>query len=479
MTTQDATGDPRRWLALPILLAGAFLPSLDFFIVNVALPAIRTDLHATPAQVQFVISAYAATYAVFLISGGRLGDLFGRRRLFLSGINGFTLASMLCGLAWSPTALIAGRMLQGITAAAMAPQVLASIRVMFPTAEQPRALGLYTATFGIAATLGQLLGGVLVSSHLWGFGWQLIFLVNLPVGIAAIIGGSLLLRESRATQAQRLDLGGVALLSLALGLLVYPLVEGREQGWPMWTFVMLGTSLLAFVAFVRYEIRIASHGGAPLVDVSLLRGNDFVLGLVITLCFYMISAFFLTFAAYLEDGLHHNALQTGIATVPFTIGFFLASLGSARAVERFGTRALTMSLVAQALGFGLTVTSVQNGSPTLGLISGLLIAGLGYGIGLPSLIKIVIGGMDSRHAGLASGMVITVLQISAALGVAIIGGVFYSALGGHDDAHAYTHAFSTGLYCNIAVLLLTALLSLALGSTKTTTAVGAPAVSRR
>ncbi|MFN5277179.1 MFS transporter, partial [Bradyrhizobium sp.] len=199
--TRPATADPRRWLALPVLLTGAFLPILDFNVVNLALPAIRDDLGATSSEVQFVISAYAATYAVFLITGGRLGDLLGRRRMFLTGVAGFTVASVLCGIAWSPTVLVAGRILQGLTATVMAPQVLASIRVLFPAAEQGRALGFYGATFGLANICGQVLGGVLVSAHPFGLAWQAIFLINVPIGLIAFIGGLLYLADSRADRA--------------------------------------------------------------------------------------------------------------------------------------------------------------------------------------------------------------------------------------------------------------------------------------
>jgi len=224
----QSSGAPRRRLALPVLLTGAFLPILDFSVVNLALPAIRSDLAASASEVQFVISAYAATYAVFLITGARLGDLYGRRRMFLVGVAGFTIASVLCGVAWSPAMLVAGRILQGLTATAMAPQVLASIRVLFPPDEQGRALALDGATFGLANICGQLLGGILVSSHPLGLAWQAIFLINLPIGLVAFIGGLLFLSDSRSREPQQLDVGGVVLLSLTLTLLVYPLVEGRE-----------------------------------------------------------------------------------------------------------------------------------------------------------------------------------------------------------------------------------------------------------
>jgi EmrB/QacA subfamily drug resistance transporter len=457
----QAKGDSRRWLALPVLLTGAFLPILDFNVVNLALPAIRSDLRATSSEVQFVISAYAATYAVFLITGGRLGDLFGRRRMFLLGVAGFTTASLLCGIAWSPALLVGGRIVQGFTATLMAPQVLASIRVLFPAGEQGRALGFYGATFGLANICGQILGGILVSSHPFGFAWQAIFLINLPIGLLAFAGGLLFLSDSRPPQPQKLDSGGVVLLSLTLGLLVYPLVEGRESGWPAWIVAMLIAFPLALLAFVRFEARIARRGGDPLVALHLLRNGAFAIGLVMALAFYMLSSFYLTFAVYLQNGLHETPLAAGIATLPFAAGFFVASLASSFVMQGLGVRALTLGFGVQVLGFGVVMLAVGNVLPQ-GLTIGLICGGLGFGTVMPSVIKAVIGSIDPRHAGLASGIMISTFQIGAALGVAVIGGVFYSALGARQDLDAYANAFTLALGCNVALLALAAVLSLRL-----------------
>ncbi|WP_407146670.1 MFS transporter [Bradyrhizobium sp. ORS 86] len=457
--TAHPLGDPRRWLALPVLLTGAFLPILDFNVVNLALPAIRQDLGATASEVQFVISAYAATYAVFLITGGRLGDLLGRRHMFLLGVAGFTIASVLCGIAWSPAVLVAGRILQGLTATAMAPQVLASIRVLFPAAEQGRALGYYGATFGLANICGQVLGGVLVSAHPFGLAWQAIFLINVPIGLAAFAGGLLFLTDSRAEHAQRIDIGGVLLLSLTLGLLVYPLIQGRETGWPIWIVAMLLASPLVLGIFVRFEANLSARGGDPLVALHLLRNSDFVIGLVMALAFYMLSSFYLTFAVYLQNGLHESPLSAGLATLPFAIGFFLASLVSPSVMRWLGVRTLTLGFALQVIGFGGVMLAVGGALPhslTIGLVCG----GLGFGTVMPSVIKAVIGSIDPRHAGLASGMMISTFQIGAALGVAIIGGIFYSLLGPHPDADDYAHAFTIALGCNVALLALGGWLSL-------------------
>ncbi|WP_407178666.1 MFS transporter [Bradyrhizobium sp. STM 3562] len=448
----------RGWIALPVLLAGAFLPPLDFTIVNLALPSIRQSLGATSSDVQFVISAYAATYAVFLITGGRLGDLYGRRTVFLTGVAGFTIASALCGAAWSPAALIAGRILQGIMATVMAPQVLASIRVLFAGAAQEKALALYGATFGLANLCGQVLGGVLVSSHPLGLTWQAIFFVNIPIGLATLLGGWFFLRDSRAQQAQRLDAGGVVLLSLTLGLLVYPLIEGREIGWPWWIVTMLAASPAALALFGAFESRLARRGGSPLVELSLFRDKRFATGVVMALTFYMQNAFFLTFSVYLQNGLHLTPMAAGIATLPYVSGSFVASLASSYLMQRLGPYALTVGFGLQALGFVVLMLAVESILPGGGSI-GLVAAGMGFGIIMPSVIKAVIGGVASRHAGLASGVVISALQIGSALGIAIIGGVFYSALGLEQSTAAYAHAFALALGCVVAVLILGGTLS--------------------
>jgi MFS family permease len=368
---------------------------------------------------------------------------------------------VLCGVAWAPAVLVAGRILQGVTATVMAPQVLASIRVLFPSAEQGLALGFYGATFGLANICGQVLGGILVSYHPFGFAWQAIFLINVPIGVAAFIGGVIFLGDSRAQQAQRLDVGGVVLLSLTLGLLVYPLVEGRETGWPIWTVAALLASPLALLIFVRYEARLLARGGDPLVAFHLLRNSAFVIGLVMALAFYMLSSFYLTFAVYLQSGLHASPMAAGLATLPFAMGFFVSSLVSSYVMQWLGVRALTLGFALQVLGFGVVMLSVGKVLPQ-SLEVGLACGGLGFGTVMPSVIKAVIGSIDQRHAGLASGIMISTFQVGAALGVAIIGGVFYNALGTRQDPDAYAHAFVLALGYNVGLLALGGVLSLCL-----------------
>lgn len=448
-----------RWLALAVLLTGAFLPILDFTIVNLALPSIRQGLQATSSEVQFVISAYAATYAVMLITGGRLGDLIGRKKMFVMGVAGFTLASLLCGFATSPALLILGRILQALMASVTAPQVLASIRMLFPGREQTRALALYGATFGLANICGWLLGGFLVSVRPFGFTWQAIFFVNIPIGVAAFVGGILFLKENRSVHARKLDVLGVLLLSITLGCLVYPLVQGREAGWPGWMLGILFLSVVFFSFFVRTERRLSQKGLDPLVEFSLFRDLRFTVGLVMGLVFYMISAFYLTFSIYLQGGLHKTPLQAGFTVLPFAGSFFLGSIGSSHMVRRLGTYALTLGFALQVIGFGWVALAVRY-ELSFGLGEGLACAGVGYGIVMPGIIRAVIGNVDERHAGLASGIVMTTLQIGSALGVAIVGGVFYTVLKTQSDLSSHARAFSEATACNVALLALGGILSL-------------------
>jgi EmrB/QacA subfamily drug resistance transporter len=465
----SSTAVSTRWLALAVLLTGAFLPILDFTIVNLALPSIRQSLGANSAQVQFVISAYAATYAVMLITGGRLGDLFGRKRMFLIGVAGFSVASLLCGFAASPTALILGRILQALMATVMAPQVLASIRILFPGSEQTRALALYGATFGLANICGQLLGGFLVFTRPFGYSWQSIFFINIPIGIVAFVGAVFLVKESRSSHARKLDFLGAMLLSVTLGCLVYPLIEGRELGWPRWIVGMVCLSIISFLGFIQYETRLSSKGVDPLVELALFRNRRFSIGILMGVVLYMLSAFYLTFSLYLQAGLHNTPLQAGIAMLPFAVSFFFSSVVSALATRRLKAHGLPVGFALQVIGFGIVALCARY--QLRGIDEGLACAGIGFGVVMQRVIKAVIGDIDERHAGLASGMVMTALQIGSALGIAIVGGFFYISLGAGTGPQAYARAFSNSMAMNVVLLVLGCALSLCLPGEKPITPV--------
>lgn len=255
--------DPRRWIAFAVVLAAGFMDLLDVTIVNVAVPSIQRDLNAAYSQIEWIIAAYVLSFAAVLITGGRLGDIYGRKRLFLLGMAGFTLASLACGLATSPGLLIGSRFVQGAMAGLMVPQILAIIRVTFPKHERAKAIAVYSGVGGSASAVGLSLGGLLVQGNLFGLEWRPIFLVNVPVGIFALAAAAVVMRDSRAPHAPRLDIVGMVLSVSAILLLIYPLTEGRRLDWPAWTFVMIGAAAAVFAAFLVYERWRARTIGSP------------------------------------------------------------------------------------------------------------------------------------------------------------------------------------------------------------------------
>ena len=443
----------RQALALAVLFVGAFLAPLDYFIVNLALPSIHTGLGASDAQLQLVVSAYASAYAVLLITGGRLGDLFGRRRMFMTGMAGFVIASALCGFATSGQMLVISRIVQGIAAAVMAPQVLATIRAVVPLHQQTRVMSLYGFVFGLASIVGQLGGGALITYHPFGLDWRVIFLINIPIGIAAFIGTWKFVPENQPATQTGVDLKGVALLSAVLLLVIYPMTHGREAGWPVWTFAMFALAVPVFALFVATERRVERGGGHPLVDLQLFRNRAFALGLVLAFLFYCNSAFFLTYGIFLQTGLHWTPLASGIAIMPFALGFVIGPLTSPAVVKRIGAHVLTVGFSMMTLGFTVTGWSAsQSATPDLPFYCGLVCAGVGHGLLLPSIMRIVLQEVVPEKAGLASGVVSSTLQIGSAFGTAAISGAFFGALGGSAAPASYAHAFQLSLGIN-AVLM--------------------------
>ncbi|WP_372774710.1 MFS transporter [Pantoea sp. WEP] len=459
--------EPRRWAMFIVLLTGAFLPPLDFFIVNVALPSIQSDLATSGSAEQFVISSYAGFYAVTLITGGRLGDLFGRGRMFFVGLTGFAAASALCGFAWSPGALIAGRVLQGITAAIMAPQALASIQAIFPEAEKSRALSLYGAVFGLASVIGQALGGILISLNLFNSGWRAIFLVNLPVALLVVLFGIPLIKETRAQHARKLDFGGMGLSMMTLGLLIVPLIEGREAGWPLWAWLSLLLVPVLGTLFWRYESRLAKQGGDPLIDPAIFSVPGLGLSLLLALLFYSIGVFFLLFSIYLQGALHQGVLSAGLIFLPFGAGFLLGPLSTPSARRLIGPYVNATGMVLEVVGLlGLAwlmaSTPVGMSPAALPLALGLFVVGFGQGLALPTLMHIVTGRVAPAWAGMIAGIASSTLQLSTALSVAIIGGIFYAVLGTGKGPGEITHAFNVAIVCMSFCLAAGALLSIRL-----------------
>ncbi|PWU58719.1 MFS transporter [Micromonospora globispora] len=396
------------------------MTAIDAFIVNVALPAMQRDLDAGPAALEWVVAGYVLAVATGLITGGRLGDRYGRRRIFGVGVALFTAASVLCGLAPTVAVLVGARVLQGLAAALLVPQVLAIVRTSVAPAEQPRAFARYGLTLGLGAVFGQLIGGLLIRADLFGLDWRLCFLINLPIGVAAL---AFLRRvpESRHP-ATRLDLAGVVLVSAALVTLVLPLVEGREQGWPMWTWLSLAASVVLFALFAASQRR----GGQPLVDLTLFRERAFSVGLVATQVFWMGQAsFFLILALHLQVTRGLSALESGAVFMAIGGGYLATSTYAHRIAARLGRQVVSVGALAMAVGLYGMWEAAGHGAGWL--VPGLAVDGIGMGMALAPLTTTVLSRVTPRHTGAAAGVLATVNQTGNAVGVALIGIVFYQA----------------------------------------------------
>ncbi|MCP2325265.1 EmrB/QacA subfamily drug resistance transporter [Hamadaea flava] len=416
---------------MPVLLTATFMTALDFFIVNVALPAVQLDLRAGPAALQWVVAGYGLALAAGLITGGRLGDLYGRRRIFGLGLALFTVASMLCGLALSSGFLVGARVLQGLGAALMMPQTLAILRTAVPLWAQPKAFARYGLTLGLGAVFGQVIGGLLIKAGLFGLDWRMCFLINLPIGVAALVKLRTL-PESRAVGG-RLDLVGVLLVTAALVTLVLPLIQGPEQDWPLWTWLSLAGSAVLFGAFGVHQSRQAH----PLVNPRLFRQPAFGKGLLAVQLFWMGQAsFFLILALYLQFGRGLSALESGTVFMAIGAGYLLTSTNAHRFAARLGRHVLTVGALIMVAG--LASMAVAAGHGIGWLLPGLAIDGIGMGLALAPLTTTVLAKVAPEHAGSASGVLSTVNQTGNAVGVALIGIVFYQAAD-------YTGGFQAGL----------------------------------
>jgi EmrB/QacA subfamily drug resistance transporter len=446
------------WTALPVVLAGTFMVVLDFFIVNVAMPAMQADLHASSGALEWVVAGYGMTFATLLITAGRLGDQLGRRKMYSLGLALFTLASAGCGLAPGPGALIVARALQGAAAALLSTNVLSIINVGFAGPDRVRALGIYGTVLGLAAVGGQLVGGVLVQADVAGLGWRSIFLINIPIGLAALLATPRHVSESRAPGGARLDPAGTALITLALVDVVLPLVEGRQHGWPLWTWLCLGAAPLALGAFALQQRRLHARGGAPLLDPALLRDRGFTAGLLTQLVFWCGQAsFFLVFALYLQQGRGLDALDAGLVFTILAAAYLVASVRAAELTARLGRRAPALGALTLATGHALLAASIAASGALAVLTPALLLIGAGMGLVITPLTSTVLASVEPHHAGAASGVLSTMQQVGNAVGVALTGVIFFGALDG-GVAHAFQLSLiQLALLC-VAVAALTRLL---------------------
>lgn len=452
-----------RTLALVSLLLASTMELIDVTIVNVALPTIERSLAASASMLQWIVAAYPLAFGISLITGARLGDRYGRRRLFVIGLIAFTVASAACGLAPSITALVAFRAVQGIAAAAMVPQVLTSIQVLYAPHERGLAMGIFSGLAGLASVAGPILGAILTETA----GWRWVFLVNVPVGVVALLAALRFVPESRAQQAGRTDLRGMLVLSVGLLAVLYPLIMGHELGWPVWTYAVIAAGLAVLAAFVRTEHRHEFLGDTPLLATSLYRDRGFAGGTGVGfLLFVASSGYFLAGTLYFQAGLGWSVLAAGLVNIPFAVVCTVtAGVGAAVLAPRIGRQVLVLGAAVMALGLLVLAWTVRGADATTGwwaFVPGITIVGAGFGFLVSSIAPLALMRVPGRHAGAASGQFNTTGQLANAVGAALMGTLFFEvakAQGAGLPASIFGPAYVVVLVAGAAVLVAVALVS--------------------
>lgn len=452
-------------IVLAVILTADFIELLDATIVGVAAPAIAADLGAGDTALQWTAAGYTLAVGSGLITGGRLGDHYGRRRVFLLGLAGFMLASAGCGLALDAGSLIAARIAQGLAGGLMIPQVFGVIRASFAPEARAAAFGAYGAVLGVASVAGPLLGGLLVEADLFGLGWRAIFWVNVPIALAGLIAGARFMPESRSAGAARPDLIGAALAAAAATLLLLPLIQLREWDRPWLTAALLALSGAAAALFLLRGRRLAARGGQPILDPALLKVRAFSAGLAVSLLFFgALGAHFLLLSLYLQFGTGRTALETGLVILPFAVGSIAASGIGVGVAHRAG-RALLVTGALLLAASQLALIPLVSGGADPGypvLAAPMLVGGLGLGLTAPPLVGVVLAGVPADDAGAAGGLLTTVSQIGNALGVAVLGAVFFArvedtaaqgAAAAYGDALAATLPWQAACYLGAAALM--------------------------
>ncbi|NUR85803.1 MAG: MFS transporter [Nonomuraea sp.] len=432
-TPTATAADQRRWLGLSAVLAATLMNLLDSTVVNVGGPAIRADLGGGYASLQWIAAGYTLALAVGLLTGGRLGDMFGRKRMILLGTAGFVLTSLACALAPSPEVLIAARVVQGLFGAVMIPQGFGLIRDLFPPAELGKAFGAFGPVIGLATILGPVVAGVLVDADVFGTGWRMIFLINLPLGAYALAVGARVLPAVPASgRSTRLDLGGALLAGVAMLLLIFPLVQGRELGWPVWTLVMMAASVPLFAGFAVHQLRRRARGRDTLVEPSVFGKRSYTSGVVFVIVFFgAVCGFSLSTGMLLQLGLGYSALAATLTMTSWAVGAFLGTGFAAAKTAALGRRILHVGLSMMAAGLAGLFAVMQlagMGVTALHLVVPMFVFGAGMGMIFVPLFGIIMGDVEDHEVGSASGALESIQQLGASLGVAALGTVFFGHL---------------------------------------------------
>jgi EmrB/QacA subfamily drug resistance transporter len=435
-TIETVTRNPLRWFVFTVVLAANVMDLMDATIVNVAGPSIRRALGGNPSTLLWLSAGYTLAFAVFLITGARLGDMFGRRRLFLVGSAGFTLMSAACAAAPSPAALIAFRVLQGASGALMIPQGFGMLKECFAEDEMSKVFGAFGPMMGLSMLAAPILAGALVEANLWEIGWRLVFLINVPIGIATFAGAVRVLPRTIAHPGIRLDTGGMILIGFALTAIIYPLIQGRAAGWPAWTFLTLAAGLALLGAFVIWERR---HRGDPLIEPGLLANRTYTSGILVALAFFgAFGGLLLCVSLFGQLGEGFSPIHAGLTLLSMVVGMITGMGVGMALVGRLGRHLLHVGVATVAAGtavLAMTVSGARTAS-TLDLAPGLFLIGAGAGMSMGQLFEFILAGVGMDKVGSASGVLEAVQQLSSAVGVAALGTIFFSAFTGHGPTHA-------------------------------------------
>lgn len=429
----------QRTIALVIVALAFVIDLLDNTIVNIAIPSIQIDLGASYAAIQWLTAGYALAFAVLLITGGRLGDVVGYKKLFMTGVAGFTIASLLSGLAWDANVLIGARLLQGAMAALMVPQVMSLMQVMYKPKERGVVMGLFGALGGLAASLGPVIGGLLIQANIGGLDWRPIFLINIPIGLFAFFAAIKYLPSGKSPHPLKLDIFGTGLIIVALGLLLFPLIQGRELDWPAWVFVMMAISLPVFALFWWWQVKKDKKDSSPLIIPSLFNISSFRVGLFVNIVFEMIMlGFFFTYTIVLQIGLGYSVIEAALTGLPTAVGIsFSIGFLAQKLTKLIGRYTMTLGAVIMAIGLGAVVLALvisgHNTQPWQ-FIPGLLLTGTGMGLVMGLMFSVTLKDVDTKHAGSASGTLNAVSQLGGAIGIALVGVIFF----GHLTSNAAT-----------------------------------------
>ncbi|MET4137814.1 MFS transporter [Pedobacter sp. UYP1] len=448
---------PSKWIVLLILSSSVFLSVIDIFIVNVAIPTIKKGIHGTDGDIQLVIALYLLGYAAFLITGGRAGDYYGKKKVFILAMLSFTFTSLLCGISQTAFQLNTARFFQGISAAFMVPQGIAYIQLIFPShQERIKALGIYGSIAGAASVIGQFLGGILPDTHFFIAGWRLIFLINLPLGIISALLAAKLLKDNTVTKTGEFDYSGVILLTVALVSLIYPLIRGAELGWPWWSIVLIGGSIVLLFIFLYDQKRKLLQRKEPLINVRLFGYKDFNIGLCAVLFYFMAQdSYFLINAILLQTGFGISSSETGVFFVFQGIGYVLASVIAIRLIPIYGKKVLQCGVLIMVTALVLHILFFKSAAVSRMIFLPILfIYGTGCGAVLPSLLTMALKSIPPKFAGAASGTFSTFQQTAIALGIGIVGGIFFYVSGKAGTHQDYLSAYQTATIINIICLVL-------------------------